>query len=171
MPANVGGRRQGRFRIQGFVGRPFTNTFVNIVTQNATIDQDPLVVPVPTAPSYFYYAAPYPSWGGVTRAIRDGIDGTLQLLHSRTTIALVRSGKDDSRTVPPKPWRAGRPRTTQRCCLSAASRDRLSSAGYCRVNVKELAAPRTATRSPVPDTRTLSFSIARPMIVPPLMVA
>jgi hypothetical protein len=79
VPKNVGGRRQGRFRIQGFAGTPFTNTFVNIVTQDATIDQAPLVVPVPSAPSYFYYAAPYPSWGGVTRLVRNAIDGTLQI--------------------------------------------------------------------------------------------
>jgi hypothetical protein len=78
-PKNVGGRRQGRFRIQGFVGVPSTRTYVDIVTIYSTIEQEPLVVPVPTSPSYLYYAAPYPSWGGVTRAIRDGVDGTLQV--------------------------------------------------------------------------------------------
>jgi hypothetical protein len=89
VPANVGGRRQGQFRIQGFVGPPYTNTFVSIVTQNATIDQDPQAVQLPTAPSYFYYAAPYPSFGGVTRVARDGVDASLALGAFEQTINVV----------------------------------------------------------------------------------
>jgi hypothetical protein len=74
---NVGGRRQGRFRVQGFVGVPFERAVVEVVTISSTIEQEPLIVPVPTAPSYIHYAAPYPSWGGVTRVIRDGMGASL----------------------------------------------------------------------------------------------
>lgn len=80
VPKNVGGQRQGRFQLEGFVGVPNTGTHVRTVALYSSIDQSPLIVPVPSAPSYLYYAAPYPSWEGVTRVMRDGVDATLQVV-------------------------------------------------------------------------------------------